>query len=71
MELKIYFLLMFYHIVSIFWTNRLNSVKIKYSRFKGIEYKRHISLKIRNPNQINGKVTVYNKKLVFKIIVLK
>ena len=46
-----------------FGSNRLNSVKIKYSRFKGIEYKRHISLKIRNPNDINGKVTVFNKKI--------
>ena len=44
-----------------FGSNRLNSVEIKYSRFKGIEYKRYISLKISNPNDIKGKVTVFNK----------
>ena len=45
-----------------FGSNGLNSFKIKYSRFKGIEYKRHISLKISNPNDVNGKITVFNKK---------
>jgi len=45
-----------------FGANKINSVKIKYSRFKNLNYKKFISFNISNPNNINGKILLYNKK---------
>ena len=46
----------------LFGANKINNVKIKYSRFKNLDYKKLISFNISNPNNINGKILLYNKK---------
>lgn len=40
----------------------LEKSKIKTSKFKGIKYKRHISIRLNNPEKIQGNISVFIKK---------
>tara|TARA_B100000683_G_C12449948_1_gene539695 strand:+ start:559 stop:1527 length:969 start_codon:yes stop_codon:yes gene_type:complete len=46
----------------LFGTNQIINTKVKYQRFKGINYKKFISIKTKNPKNVNGKLLLYNKK---------
>ena len=47
----------------LFGINKISDVKVKYSKFKGLKYKKFISFKIKNEKKINGKILIYNKKI--------
>tara|TARA_B100000965_G_scaffold405148_1_gene438079 strand:+ start:894 stop:1856 length:963 start_codon:yes stop_codon:yes gene_type:complete len=50
----------------LFGSNRIIKSKIKYSKFKGLKYKKFISSDVNNPDNIYGKISVFNKKTGFQ-----
>ena len=46
----------------LFGINQISNIQIKCSKFKGLNYKNHISFNIKNEKNINGKISIFNKK---------
>ena len=46
----------------LFGANEVSNIQIKYSKFKGLNYKNFISFNVKNKKKINGKISIFNKK---------
>ena len=52
------------HLKAVYLKTSLKSIgiQIKYSKFKGLNYKNFISFNVKNKKKINGKISIFNKK---------